>query len=142
MSRQKGISELDQRARMLTLLLKGDSTREPFGMLCRSRPTPAVPARQCVGNARPRSARGYFSYSENDINNDTDDVLQFTIDRPSSTTALGTHSAPLGASANVSKSQSEPTEFDDAITGKWNRTSTLGEVSWFLRNGSLYAGSC
>ena len=71
-TRQKGIGENDQAARILTTLLKYDLQART--MVSRSLPTDG-------GVLPPSTASrsGYFDYSENNPLDDTDDVLQFTI---------------------------------------------------------------
>lgn len=75
-SRQKGMAENDQQARALSSVLRGD---------LRARTAEIVQA--YIPNENPDDAagkdgktRGYFSYSENNPQSDTDDVLAFTVE--------------------------------------------------------------
>lgn len=80
MNRQKGMAENDQKARRLTVLLRGDLATRTFLDLI---PFTAGQNTTALGNPGSRydanRRQGYFSVSENDPNNNTDDVLQFTV---------------------------------------------------------------
>jgi prepilin-type N-terminal cleavage/methylation domain-containing protein len=75
-TKQKGIGENDQAARILTTVLKADLQSRTMRFVAPLHPNMAAltddPSRQ-----------GYFEYSENNPLDDTDDVLQFTIALPS-----------------------------------------------------------
>jgi prepilin-type N-terminal cleavage/methylation domain-containing protein len=74
-TKQKGIGENDQAARILTTVLKADLQSRTMRFVAPLHPNMAAltddPLRQ-----------GYFEYSENNPLDDTDDVLQFTISVP------------------------------------------------------------
>src|SRR5215203_1447187 len=74
MSRQKGIAENDQRARMLTTLIRADLEARTF------REAEAFP----IGvTLTPEIGHdGYIHISEGSVDDDTDDVLQLTVRRP------------------------------------------------------------
>src|SRR5579871_5355702 len=82
MSRQKGITENDQRARTLNTIIRGDVQKRTFRLVMPydTTETPGVAANSY--NLRT----GYLEISENDPNDDTDDILQFTVDTSISTT--------------------------------------------------------
>jgi hypothetical protein len=73
-TKQKGVGENDQSARILTTVLKTDLEARTMRLVVPFQPNSTV--------TLPIDARrqGYFYYSENDPLNDQDDVLQFTID--------------------------------------------------------------
>ena len=73
-TKQKGVGENDQSARILTTVLKTDLQARTMRLVVPFQPNSTL--------ALPIDAlrRGYFYYSENDPLNDQDDVLQFTID--------------------------------------------------------------
>jgi len=77
-STQKGIAANDQRMRTLQTILESDISKRTF--------RDVIPFSQGMSTAERRVAsqyfpdrRGYFSISENTTTNNTDDVLQFTI---------------------------------------------------------------
>lgn len=71
-SKQKGIAENDQSARILTTVLKTDLQARTMRLLA-----PFHPGMPALADDGLRT--GYFYYSENNPVDDTDDVLQFTI---------------------------------------------------------------
>ncbi len=71
-TRQKGIGENDQSARILTTVLKTDLQARTMRLLA-----PYHPSMQALPN--DSTQQGYFYCSENNPMDDTDDVLQFTI---------------------------------------------------------------
>jgi hypothetical protein len=74
-SRHKGIAENDQSARNLTTLLKTDLQNRTMRFVAPFHPgMPALPD--------DPSRQGYFYYSENSPIDDTDDILQFTVQAP------------------------------------------------------------
>src|ERR1700685_2589523 len=87
-TRQKGIAENDQSARILTTVLKTDFANRTMRYLA-----PYHPNMQALPGVNGDTERlGYFYYSENNPLDDTDDVLQFTVQIPTldSTTQLPT----------------------------------------------------
>ncbi len=75
-TRQKGVGENDQSARILTTVLRSDLQARTMRLLA-----PFHPKMSAIGGTFPDSSRrGYFEYSENNPADDTDDVLQFTVD--------------------------------------------------------------
>jgi prepilin-type N-terminal cleavage/methylation domain-containing protein len=71
-TRQKGIGENDQSARIVTTVLKTDLQARTMRYLA-----PFHPNMQAMPDDPKR--QGYFYYSENNPMDDTDDVIQFTI---------------------------------------------------------------
>lgn len=148
-SRQRGIAELDQAARILTNSTRADFAKRTFrfGM-------PYYPGENSSTSPTPFGNRaGYIYISANDPANGTDDVLQFTvnsefINEETDTTqyfgAAGllfdkiaeletaTHSTDLTINPN------QP-EADDSVLAPNGVTGSRGaEVSYFIRNGNLY----
>ena len=176
MTIQKGMSANDQKARLLQTMLRSDLNGDKFD---RSNPTKQRACRTfrklvpygAGENSQPNFSDsdrcGYFYISENDPDNDTDDVLQFTVTTPDNAadrfygrvgpilpSADGKY-GPLGALLNLAGDLLDPLvpgllpppgnywpdqpEFDD-LPGTPNGvgSSTLAEVAYFLRNGNLY----
>ncbi len=73
-TKQKGVGENDQSARILTTVLKTDLQARTMRLVVPFQPNSTVSLP--IDTLR----QGYFYYSENDPLNDQDDVLQFTID--------------------------------------------------------------
>ncbi|MBR9804425.1 prepilin-type N-terminal cleavage/methylation domain-containing protein, partial [bacterium] len=81
MTRQKGMANNDSRARTAFSVIDADLKRMSFrSMRDGGGLVPLVPGLLYDGNLAAPEQRGYFYYSENDPDNDTDDVLQFTVD--------------------------------------------------------------
>jgi hypothetical protein len=70
-SNQKGMAELDQSVRTMTILLRGDIEQRTFRDVVPFRPSDDVDDME--------DRQGFFSISENDPNSPTDDVLHLTI---------------------------------------------------------------
>jgi prepilin-type N-terminal cleavage/methylation domain-containing protein len=75
-TKQKGIGENDQAARILTTVIKSDLASRTMRYVA-----PFHPNMPALGPTES-SRTGYFEYSENNPLDDTDDVLQFTIALP------------------------------------------------------------
>jgi hypothetical protein len=75
-TRQKGIGENDQSARILTTVLKTDLQARTMRFLA-----PFHPSMPALGDDST-NRQGYFYISENNPMDDTDDVLQFTVNLP------------------------------------------------------------
>lgn len=137
MSRQKGLAENDQRARMVATLLNSDLRKRTF--------RDVVPYSPGVSTAAHNANReGYICYSENTVGDDTDDVLRLTIDTSRSEQDLVPEAYVLFGKATELGSRSthpnQPDGDDGVFTGASNSSgqSTMAEVVWFLRNGNLY----
>src|ERR1700733_6754172 len=72
-TKQKGIGENDQSARILTTVLKTDLEARTMLLLA-----PFHPNMSALGDDSTNRL-GYFYVSENDPTDDTDDLLQFTV---------------------------------------------------------------
>ena len=134
-SKQRGLMENDQRARTIQTIIKGDLDKRTFRKVL---PFAANEDTTQV-EAEISKRRGYFSYSENDPNNQLDDVLQFTMQ--SSIQVYNKDLSPYYGRALQLASFNHPNQpdTDDAqLVPNNTGLSTLAEVSYFVRNGSLY----
>ncbi len=84
-SNQKGMAELDQSVRTLTILLRGDIKQRtfidvvPFVRDQNTENDPPPYDDRTGKGYEPEYRKGFFSISENDANDPTDDVLHMTI---------------------------------------------------------------
>lgn len=151
MSKQKGLAENDQKARLLQTMLMGDIQKRTFRNVWpwageEGGPGPTV---RIPGSFR----EGYLYISENDPNDDTDDVLQFTIavfhtQKNKDESPLYGRAVPLRHSSvtdmdmsveDYAQANPQQPEFDDGQANvNYTASSTIGEVAYFLRNGTLY----
>lgn len=155
---QKGMAELDQSVRSATILLRGDIDHRTFRVVVPFEPTSDVVPDDSF-------KRGFFSISENDPNDGTDDVLHLTIqinedgegspELPYSGKAAllrradpvnGIQSTPDDAAITAQAdaetyllANTDQPEFDDGqLIVNGTGSSRYAEVAWFLRNGTLY----
>lgn len=137
---QRGLSENDQRARMLTTLIQSDLNKRTFQNLVPLDPSELLavpPPRSSDFSAR----RGYFYISENDPANDTDDLIQFTVDATITTNLLDT--TPYYGRATVLGSDifthpNQPETDDAQISADNTSQSPYAEICYFMRGGNLY----
>lgn len=156
-SRQKGLAKNDQSSRTLTILLRGDIRQRTFVDV-----VPFVAGQNTALQGIPpfdedlekgydaELRQGFFSISENDPNDPTDDVLHLTV-RTNSPLAkslrvpysgrsrlLGTPGAMQTNDQYLQANPDQP-EFDDGyLTVNNTGSSPYAEVCWFLRQGKLY----
>jgi prepilin-type N-terminal cleavage/methylation domain-containing protein len=91
-AKQKGVGENDQCARILTTVLKNDLQNRTMRYVAPFHPNMAqLPSET--------SRLGYFEYSENNPLDDTDDVLQFTIQVPFTNPITNLPNPPLYGTA-------------------------------------------
>jgi type II secretory pathway pseudopilin PulG len=141
MSKQRAISENDQRARMLDVVIRGDLMKRTFDNV-----TPFVHLQDTLHVAGGLSRRdGYWYYAENNPFDDTDDVLcftaEFTNEEPSGYSPFLGRATPLNTAG---PSGSEP-DFDDGIPPSSasgiptnnSGQSACAEIAYFLRGGNL-----
>ena len=145
-SQQKGNRRNDQRSRMLSTIVRSDIQSRTF-----RHPIPFVPGQLTPGLAE-RS--GYFSVSENNPNDGTDDVLAFTTktsgqpyqgratflfnrSRVDPRTGSPYTDDPTGWARYLQDHPNQP-EFDDGnIEPRQIGSSTHAEVVYFMRHGRL-----
>lgn len=146
MSRQKGVAENDQRARMVLTLLKGDLEKRTFRDL-----VPFVPGTNTsitpINSALP-NRRGYLCYSENNPLDETDDVLRLSIEvnqisQNSDITPLYGRATALGGAAGLQSNPNQPDGDDGEFPTPPALTNNTGmapsaEVVYFLRGRRLY----
>ncbi|MEM1061782.1 MAG: prepilin-type N-terminal cleavage/methylation domain-containing protein, partial [Planctomycetota bacterium] len=185
---QKGIAANDRRARLLDTTIRGDLNTRTFRDVIPFWPgqdtnfgDPLNPSPPPFDNPRTGQTfelnrrRGYFSISENDSLDPTDDVLQFTIDVDGATVAEGERTTALTGRVQELENGESATDSDGNGTidrpiiegetgnedddgaddepyintdqpffdsgfpvGVSGGTSTMAEVSYFLREGNLY----
>jgi type II secretory pathway pseudopilin PulG len=136
MAVQKGVAENDQKVRLVMTLLRGDlKNRTMLEVL------PFL-----TTDTDDTNRLGYFYYAENDPDDGTDDILQFTVAAPGSDDLLygrGVQLTNAGASLTppepeIAVNPNQP-EFDDGyVVSNSVGSSQNAEVSYFLRHGILY----
>lgn len=143
---QRGISENDQRARMLTTLIQSDLNKRTFQNIVPFDPAEYVPG---IKLSDFTDRRGYLMISENDPNDDTDDLIQFTVDANITSKLLDTtpyygKATVLGDTITTAGKRPElihpnQPETDDAkILADKTSVSPFAEVCYFMRGGNLY----
>lgn len=132
----RGAGENDQRARAVFTILRNDLahlTYQPLDADNKRGLRPLAPG------DTPDSDRqqGYFYYSENDLNNDLDDVLQFTTLLSDDEPRYSGRAAVLDA--NIQANPNQP-EGDDGqiLVADGTGSSRAAEIAYFVRNGILY----
>lgn len=147
-TRQRGIAENDQRSRTLQNQLKADLDKRTFRLMMPwMRNVPATTSmlredgHQTESQAHLR--QGYFYISENDPQNDSDDMLQFTIHVGIETKnkdfspTYGKATAIPGAN-NLTQYPNQPETDDGWPVANGASLSRAAEVSYFLRGNKLY----
>ncbi|WP_146371490.1 prepilin-type N-terminal cleavage/methylation domain-containing protein [Symmachiella macrocystis] len=161
LSTQRGIAENDQRARRLQTTLASDLSRMTYRALVGTDGIVPILDDNMSGIAwEPVDGlqEGYFYLAENDPNNDTDDVLQFTMQAHGSQIWADTDIPPFVGRAlfipngDAATELNQPEADDGNLT--WNGgagtleialenensrgASQFAEVVYFLRHGNLY----
>lgn len=134
MSTMKGIAENDQRARTLTTVIKNDLKFRTFRDVLPYQPNEGDGTIDY--DLAPSRRRGYFYIAENNPADPADDVLQFTVEVEDDDPFYG-RARRLGSSLTNPEILNQP-DFDDNQPGNLSGTSTVAEVSYFLRAGKLY----
>tara|TARA_R110002111_G_scaffold262702_1_gene340343 strand:- start:48952 stop:50523 length:1572 start_codon:yes stop_codon:yes gene_type:complete len=152
MTTQRGISENDQRERLLTTVLQADLDNRSFQYLLPYSDNTSFP----VKPDDPRSPlfhkedrQGYFYISENDPNDDTDDFIQFTVSRFASPKQGDTEDFYYGRATDLSglpttggsrlvDHPNQPEADDGRIMPDGTSQSSAAEVCYFLRGSNLY----
>lgn len=148
-SRQKGISELDQGARILSNAFRSDVAKRTFRYVMPYYPGENPDTTTTSFGNRP----GYIYFSANDPASGIDDVLQFTVNSELTTEEADVGQF-LGASAMLydqvaeagggvrrtalAYSANQPEADDSVLVPNGVAASKGAEVSYFLRNGALY----
>ncbi|WP_437186339.1 PulJ/GspJ family protein [Planctomicrobium sp. SH668] len=153
-TQQRGIGNNDQKARTLNMLMLNDLNARTYrqGNATYTDAKGIIPIN--AGDADDLAfdqerQRGYFYISENDPDDDTDDVLQFTAQIGTAATAgdQATDSSKLFLGKALSLSdppgnmgfyfQSQP-DADDGVRGNNIGQSRAAEICYFVRGGNLY----
>lgn len=136
---QRGIAENDQRARTLTIVMRGDLEHRTFKRLVpySDETTNAAEVAQFPVLLDFDDRKGYFYISENDPDVDTDDVLQFTVELDDDEFFYGRSWDLRRLTDQTAYHRNQP-EWDDGRPGDDTGNSKYAEVSYFLRNGVLY----
>lgn len=146
-TKQRGIAENDQRSRTLQTILKADLDKRTFRL--------AMPWSSAEDNTldevRGGERLGYFYISENDPNNDSEDVLQFTVssygrrENRDLTKYFGKASAPtaLNWQTTISGQQfltfgNQPEADDFWSTPNGTAEAPGAEIAYFVRGSKLY----
>lgn len=166
LSQQQGLADNDQRARTLQTILRSDIDKRTYRILVPFYPGEEAGIPDELIQAQIDQMRdGYLYISENNPNNDTDDVLQFTVwsGHPDSqgedTSPYFGKSSPLtndenglGYDVNQDGSLSaaerqldefsinvnQPEHDNGSLYPDQTASSPYAEVSYFLRGGNLY----
>ncbi len=137
-SKQRGLAENDQRARMLQTIIKNDLDRRTFRSVM-----PFHAGETTTGPGRI----GYFYISENDPQNALDDVLQYTVRIHSTNSSeklpepryFGKAMAlPPNDPSALLQYRFQPDRDDSQLVPNGTATSSAAEISYFVRNGNLY----
>ena len=157
-STQRGIAENDQKARILSEVLRRDLATRTFRSVYPFklnavvdtsltppvlRPDRSFATETPAGQELIEKRKGYFSYSENHPDVDTDDGLQLTVSvdqvrwgRPGD--RIYGKASDYTTTVTPVLSPEERPEFDDAVLNNSSSASGAAEVSYFLRGGNLY----
>lgn len=135
MSVQKGTAENDQHVRLVMTMLRNDLKNRSF--------LDITPFLNAPGDARNTedidNRKGYFYIGENDPDDDTDDILQFTtLNVPAINGDQPWYGKATPIQGTFYTDPNQP-EFDDGIVAANNSSeSHAAEVCYFLRAGTLY----
>lgn len=146
MGKQRGISENDQRARVISTVVRKDFQHRTFRNVL-----PFYPGEDSATSATSFSNRvGYIYISTNNAYTGLDDLIQFTVN--ANILAEDTDSTPyFGRAAELSDrktaggvgnslhaSPNQPETDDGSFSQNSVASSPYAEISYFIRNGSLY----
>lgn len=146
MTKQRGISEQDQRARILATNVRKDLQHRTFRYLY-----PFFPNEDPLTSPTSFANRnGYFYISTNSPDTGLDDVIQFTVssnittEDPDSTPIFGRamqliDRSTAGASlTSLHINPNQPEADDGSFAPNSGASSPYAEVCYFVRNGNLY----
>lgn len=147
---QRGIAENDRKVRTLTTVLRADIAKRTMRKVL-----PFFPGEADGTSPTDFGDRGgYFTISTNRSDSGLDDVLQFTMnsgqlkDNLDTTEFIGRAEQLVDRSGTdalltdtnliLSTTLNQPDVDDDNLNANATATSSTAEVSYFIRNGSLY----
>ncbi|MEO1994680.1 MAG: type II secretion system protein, partial [Planctomycetaceae bacterium] len=139
MSRQRTISQNNQKVRLVATLLTNDLKKRTFRNLI-----PFMPHELEDHPTGFSDRRGYFYLSENSAYVETDTVLQFTVDSQNTDDTALVSRGFVGraqAATDVLAVATNPIEHPDSDNGRMGdslATARHAEVTYFIRNGNLY----
>ena len=140
--KQKGLANNDQKARIAFTVIQSDLMKMSYLPIESQKGegiTPVLPL--SVGGADPRQL-GYIYYSENDPDDDTDDVLQFTAKvNLAQSQDLKRDNTPFYGKANalsLNDQVKDQPDWDDGVFGNNLAASSMAEITYFYRKGVLY----
>ncbi len=143
-TKHRGIVTLDQKARIAFTLLDGDLKRTSL------RPNPGANGLEALvrsSDLLDDGQQGYLYISENDPDDQTDDVLQFTVSGIATETYDGFDTNEYFGKAqsfDPNPARRNHPDWDDARfipppgTGDNSSVSSSAEIAYFLRRGVLY----
>ena len=143
-SKQRGISNHDQKARSLVTIMSSDFDHRTF-----RNPLPFYPAEDSSTSPTPFGNRaGYIYISTNDPYSGLDDLIQFTVnseilientdDTPYFAKALALSDRTFTTATNLSVNPNQPEADDGSLSLDGTTNSSAAEVCYFVRNGNLY----
>ena len=145
---QRGIANNDQKARSLTAILKHDLESRTYGPTRTAGATkelvsglleaPRGIVALAEGDIVDSRQAGILYISENNVDDDTDDVLHLTVFLPPGTgeevsPRFYGRAVPVGAATD-----SNQPDRDDGVAGDGAASSRAAEVVYFMRGGNLY----
>ncbi len=143
-SKQRGISNHDQKARSLVTIIRSDFQHRTFRY-----PFPFYPGEDSSTSPTPFGNRaGYLYISTNDAYSGLDDLIQFTVnsdilienddDTPYFGRALPLSDRTFNTATNLSVNPNQPEADDGSLLFDGTASSNAAEVCYFVRNGNLY----
>jgi len=142
-SKQRAISNNDQRVRALSTIIRSDFAHRTFRF-----PQPFYPGENSASVTPFGDRAGYIYISTNDPYSSIDDLIQFTVssdivvEDPDSTPYSGKASLLVdrvnGTPSVLAINTNQPESDDGALTINSTGGSSAAEICYFVRNGNLY----
>ena len=145
-SKQRVISENDQKARSISTVIRGDVAKRTF-----TYPFPFYPGEDSATSPTPFGSRaGYIYLNTNDPASFADDFLQFTVDSRLLTqnkdateyygkaASLADFNDTGGNRASLPSSPNQPDVDGGSLSPDYSSSSPAAQVAYFIRNGNLY----
>ena len=145
LSKQKSLAELDQRQRLTSTLIRADIQERTFKRLVAIHPAEVLSLVQNSRNQGTETNQGYFYISENEPYDDTDDVLQLTVQRPDASGEMfygrARELVDISCVGIITSPPNTPNpnqpENDDGDPTNKIGSSTHAEIAYFLRGSNL-----
>jgi type II secretory pathway pseudopilin PulG len=145
-SKQRVISENDQKARSFSTVIRGDVAKRTF-----TYPFAFYPREDSATSPTPFGSRaGYIYLNTNDPASFSDDVLQFTVDsrlltQSNDSTEFYGKAASLadfndtgGNRASLPSNPNQPDVDGGSLLPDYSASSPAAQIAYFVRNGNLY----